>query len=291
MKLNILLVDDSLTMRSMLRKIMLISGLPVAQFFEASNGREGLNILESQWIDLLMVDLNMPIMGGLEMIEHVRRKHELTDLPIIVISTESSQTRITEITSQTRTHFIHKPFTPEQVRGIVQQYWELSTSRLTEQMLIQVAQEVFESLTCLSLQHDRAAAPGEDADQYRSLVRFNGPFNGTLALDVPGRLLPVIFQNMLGETTPSTQEQQLDALGEMNNVICGNVLARIAGPEHVFNLDAPHNLRAGDSKIEAPPKSRRTTIRMTLDENWIELNLITESDAVSVPSEAKAPTQ
>jgi two-component system chemotaxis response regulator CheY len=92
MALNVLVVDDSIVMRSMIIKTLTLSGLPLAEVHEASNGREGLEVLGDSAIDLAVIDINMPEMSGEEMIEHVRRTPATTDLPIIVVSTESSQT-------------------------------------------------------------------------------------------------------------------------------------------------------------------------------------------------------
>jgi two-component system chemotaxis response regulator CheY len=122
MKLNILVVDDSSTMRSMIKKTLTLTGLPIGEFWEAGNGQEGLDQVSSHWVDLILVDLNMPVMGGLEMIEKLRLNPEYARIPIVVISTESSQSRITEIISH-GIHFIHKPFRPEAVKEIILEYF------------------------------------------------------------------------------------------------------------------------------------------------------------------------
>lgn len=118
MGLNVLVVDDSATMRSMVGRTVRMTGLAVSEIHEAANGQEALDILEREWIDVVLADINMPVMDGLEMIDHVRRKPEWADMPIIVISTESSQTRIEQI-NRKGVGFIHKPFTPEAVRDIL----------------------------------------------------------------------------------------------------------------------------------------------------------------------------
>ncbi len=117
--LNILVVDDSSTMRSMLKRILKMSGVLIAGLFEAPNGAEALRLLEAQAMDVVMADLNMPVMGGLEMIGHLREASGRMKVPVIVVSTESSDTRILEINQQ-GIDFIHKPFTPEQVRDSIQ---------------------------------------------------------------------------------------------------------------------------------------------------------------------------
>ena len=118
MGLNILVVDDSATMRAMIRKTLQMSGLPVGCLHQAANGKEALEVLDREWVDVVLVDINMPVMGGLEMIDCVRKNPALSNLAIVVVSTESSGTRIEEIRGK-GAKFIHKPFTPERVREVL----------------------------------------------------------------------------------------------------------------------------------------------------------------------------
>jgi two-component system chemotaxis response regulator CheY len=118
MGLNVLVVDDSSTMRAMVARVLQISGLPVTQVFEAGNGREALDLVGREWIDLVLADINMPVMNGLEMIEHLREMEPTAHLPVVVVSTESSQARIDQVQRQ-GVRFVHKPFTPETIRKVV----------------------------------------------------------------------------------------------------------------------------------------------------------------------------
>jgi len=115
MAVNILIVDDSGVMRSMVQKAMQLSGLAIGEVHQASHGQEGLAALEAHWIDLVIADINMPVMNGEEMIEHMHARPELKAIPTIVISTEGSQTRIERLQSK-GVRFIHKPFSPEMIR-------------------------------------------------------------------------------------------------------------------------------------------------------------------------------
>jgi len=118
MSLNVLIVDDSTVVRAMILKTLKLAGLPLGEVHQAANGREGLDVMENHWIDLALVDINMPVMNGEEMIETVRANPDWRDLPIVGVSTEGSETRITRLLDK-NTRFIHKPFTPEQVRNVV----------------------------------------------------------------------------------------------------------------------------------------------------------------------------
>src|ERR671923_2651259 len=117
MVLNILVVDDSAVMRAMLIKTLRLSGLPLNDIHEASNGEEALRLLDQHWIDLALLDINMPIMTGEEMLARVRQNPETAALPVIVVSTEGSETRIAALRQQ-GAEFVRKPFTPETLREI-----------------------------------------------------------------------------------------------------------------------------------------------------------------------------
>lgn len=118
MSLNVLVVDDSSVMRAMIAKTLRLSGLPLGETYQAANGEEALRTLGDGAVDLALVDLNMPVMGGEELIDRIREQRETADLPIIIVSTEGSFTRI-NLLRQKGAEFVHKPFTPETLRDMV----------------------------------------------------------------------------------------------------------------------------------------------------------------------------
>jgi two-component system chemotaxis response regulator CheY len=120
MALNVLVVDDSAVMRKMIVRTLRLSGLPLGDVFEAGNGQEGLNALREHWVDLALIDINMPVMNGEEMIDRVRQDPETADLSVIVVSTDSSETRV-EMLQKKGAGFVHKPFTPEGLRETISQ--------------------------------------------------------------------------------------------------------------------------------------------------------------------------
>ena len=118
MNLNVLVVDDSAVMRKMVIKTLQISGIPVGDIYEASNGQEGLQMLKENWVDLALVDINMPVMNGEEMVEKIRQDEEIKDTPVIIISTESSENRIKLLINK-GVGFVHKPFSPEILKDYI----------------------------------------------------------------------------------------------------------------------------------------------------------------------------
>lgn len=111
MACNVLIVDDSMVMRKMLIRMLHLSGVSLGAVYQASNGADGLKALADNPIDLALVDINMPVMNGEEMIKHVREDPPSAGLSIIVVSTEASETRIEQLRAN-NVRFIHKPFDP-----------------------------------------------------------------------------------------------------------------------------------------------------------------------------------
>ena len=101
-------------------------------------------------------------------------------------------------------------------------------------------------------------------------VEFWGPFNGRLVVTVCGGLLPALAANMLGEEAPPSELQQYDALGEISNVICGNVLPAIAGSKAVFHIGAPQRLQNPETPDRGSPEAK---VHLALDQGRADLFL------------------
>ncbi len=119
MAFNILIVDDSQTMRFVIKKAVSMSGVEIGELHEAGNGREALKILHDAWVDVVLSDINMPEMSGVEFLQEVKKDEELKDTPVIFISTESSQTRQDEARSLGAAAYVKKPFSPETIKDIL----------------------------------------------------------------------------------------------------------------------------------------------------------------------------
>lgn len=121
MSYNILVVDDSETVRAVIARTLEMAGVDVSTLYQASNGAEALEVMKNNWIDLVFSDINMPVMGGVEMIERMQQSDLLGTVPVVVVSTEGSKTRIDDLMSKGVRAYIRKPFTPEKVKSVVEE--------------------------------------------------------------------------------------------------------------------------------------------------------------------------
>ncbi len=112
---NILIVDDSSTMRKIISRSLRQAGLPVDEIFEAGDGIEGLGVINSgKKVDLILSDINMPNMDGLEFVKSVRGNGNNT--PIVMITTEGGEEIIAQAISSGASSSIKKPFSPDQLQ-------------------------------------------------------------------------------------------------------------------------------------------------------------------------------
>ena len=116
MALNILIIDDSAIIRSVLVKCLSMSGLDLGTIHQAANGRLAYEILGAESIDLVFSDLHMPEMDGIELIHRLDAEGRLADLPVLVISSDRSQERRDDLLARGVRTFLRKPFTPDSIR-------------------------------------------------------------------------------------------------------------------------------------------------------------------------------
>ena len=119
MGFKILLVDDSKTTRKVIAKTLRMANIPIENLFEAANGKEALDVLGDTWIDLVLADINMPVMNGIEMIQKMSEEGLLQSIPVIMVSTVGSETRIEQLKTKGVRAYIRKPFLPEVIGKVV----------------------------------------------------------------------------------------------------------------------------------------------------------------------------
>ncbi len=119
MAFNILVVDDSETMRVVIKRTLGMTGIEIGELLEAGNGNEALKVLNEAWVDIVLSDINMPEMGGIELLKTMNADDVLQEIPVIFISTESSHTRMEEAEELGVAGYVKKPFQPETIREIM----------------------------------------------------------------------------------------------------------------------------------------------------------------------------
>ena len=119
MSFNVMIVDDSGAMRAVIKKVITISGFKISNCFEAANGREALEMLKQNWVDVIISDVNMPEMNGLELLKSLNQDPLYRSIPAIIVSTEGSSERMREALEGGAKGFIKKPFQPEDIRKVL----------------------------------------------------------------------------------------------------------------------------------------------------------------------------
>jgi len=113
---NLLIVDDSTAIRKILLRVLNQTGLPLGQLLEAGDGKEALKLMEDHSVSLVLSDINMPNMDGLELLRTLRGSAQWHDVPIVMITTEGGQARVQEAIELGATSYVRKPFSADLLR-------------------------------------------------------------------------------------------------------------------------------------------------------------------------------
>jgi len=114
-----LVVDDSALTRSLIKRVIAMVGIPIEKIYEAANGKQALEQLALHRVDLVLADLNMPEMTGIELTRKILSDSALQSTPVVVVSAEPNVSRIAELQKEGIRGYLRKPFTPEALRNII----------------------------------------------------------------------------------------------------------------------------------------------------------------------------
>jgi two-component system chemotaxis response regulator CheY len=115
-EIRALIVDDSSVMRKIVERSLRQAGLDPLVVYEANSGIEGLEVLKSKQVDLILSDINMPSMDGLEFLRQIRAQNLAPGIPVVMITTESSEEHVKQAILAGAQRYIRKPFTADQVK-------------------------------------------------------------------------------------------------------------------------------------------------------------------------------
>ena len=113
----VMIVDDSRSMRSFVRRVMDLSGFEVDSCFDAANGAEALALLHAHPVDIILTDINMPEMNGEDFVRELEQEEKFRSIPVVVVSTDATQNRIRRMLDLGAKGYVVKPFSPEALRG------------------------------------------------------------------------------------------------------------------------------------------------------------------------------
>lgn len=120
MACNVLIVDDSPAMRKFIRRVLSLSGLEVGECLDAGNGQEALDLLHTNWVDIVLTDINMPIMNGEQFLECFSHDPLFDSVPVLVVSTDKTEARIQRMLALGAKDYVTKPFQPEQLGAVME---------------------------------------------------------------------------------------------------------------------------------------------------------------------------
>jgi len=115
MAISVLVVDDSSTVRKIIQRCIRQSDVGVTEIFEAANGQEALDLLAKRTVDVVLTDINMPKLDGIQLLAAIRQRAEWGALPVLMITTEAGADAVMDAINKGATGYIKKPFTPAEI--------------------------------------------------------------------------------------------------------------------------------------------------------------------------------
>jgi two-component system chemotaxis response regulator CheY len=124
MESDVLVVDDSAAIRKILQRVLRQTGMAIRAIHEAGDGQEALELLKSQSVDLVLTDINMPKMDGIQLLAAVKASPQWRHIPVMMVTTEGGETKVGEAVKLGAAGYVRKPFTADQIKeklaGILQ---------------------------------------------------------------------------------------------------------------------------------------------------------------------------
>ena len=113
---NVLIVDDSAAIRKILQRVLRQAEVPLGSLYEAGDGVQALEAMKNNSIDLVLSDINMPNMDGLQLLAQIRANPQWHGVRVLMITTEGNQARVMEAVGLGAAGYVRKPFTADQIK-------------------------------------------------------------------------------------------------------------------------------------------------------------------------------
>jgi two-component system, chemotaxis family, chemotaxis protein CheY len=116
MESDVLIVDDSAAIRKILQRVLRQTGMAIRTIHEAGDGQEALDLLKSRPVNLVLSDINMPKMDGLQLLGAIKAAAEWQSIPVVMITTEGGESKVGEAVRLGAAGYVRKPFTADQIK-------------------------------------------------------------------------------------------------------------------------------------------------------------------------------
>jgi two-component system chemotaxis response regulator CheY len=113
---DVLVVDDSAAIRKILNRVLRQTGMAIGTIHEAGDGQEALDLLKSHRPNLILTDINMPKMDGLQLLAALKASDDWRPIPVVMITTEGGETKVAEAVRLGAAGYVRKPFTADQIK-------------------------------------------------------------------------------------------------------------------------------------------------------------------------------
>ena len=241
MAINVLIVDDSLMMRTLIDKVLTLCGLEIGHILDATNGAEALAVMNQQTVDLVLADINMPVMNGEDLIREMSRKEELRSIPVVVISTDGTSRRMERMRELGVFGYLQKPFRPEELRVEIERVMNVPrfARDKIDSALTTAAAHVLETMCFANVLNTVNSPLDLQRTPLGAAVHFSGSFNGCLELWASPELASSLTMNFLGSTDEEDARRNGSSmLNELANVMCGATLTQLFSNGE-FRLESP----------------------------------------------------
>lgn len=246
MALNVLIVDDSPMMRNIIARVLTLSGVEIGARMDAVNGAEALQLMDQQPVDLVLADINMPVMNGEDLIRKMSETDKLRSLPVIVISSDGTNSRRGRVRELGAVGYLQKPFKPEELRTELDRMLHqppVAQEKLRD-VLVSATGRILETM-CFSCVMGSQDAPLDRAQTpVGSSVRFTGSLRGVMEIWVSHQLGTALAMSCLAGDTDSEISWE-STLHELANMIAGAALTDLF-PDGHFEVLPPHRIDSPD---------------------------------------------
>ena len=283
MNANILIVDDSAILRKVMRKAIGLLGIQNECIFEAADGQQALDQLVSQPIDLILLDMHMPVMNGHEFAQIKAQDEALSAIPFVVVSTEANAARLMEMVELGALGVLRKPFEPDDLRRMVADYLPEETfvepssadggqdlPGLERAQLDTLIANTLERTAFVLTEHAESAS-SERYDKHAHISLACDDEAADVYLSVSEGFLREFASGLLGikGDDPEIDAELLGGLAELANILAGEIVVCLGGEDRRFALGIPQqcvleNLPAGAPSVSCARASMGEALQVNV---------------------------